>query len=92
MFYDLRLQLTQRLVALDAWINDLIRWSRPGLHVKRWVLLLLIALTATALGIAFFLVDVYRTQPFPEFVYYLTLQFIDRTWRGAPCSSSAVSA
>lgn len=83
MLYDLRLQLTQRLVALDAWINDLIRWSRPGLHVKRWVLLLLIALTATALGIAFFLVDVYRTQPFPDFVYYLTLQFIDRTWRGA---------
>ncbi len=83
MLYDLRLQISQRLAALDAWINDLIRWSRPGLHVKRWVLLLLIALTATALGIAFFLVDVYRTQPFPEFVYYLTLQFVDRTWRGA---------
>ena len=91
MLYDLRLQLTQRLVALDAWINDLIRWSRPGLHVKRWVLLLLIALTATALGIAFFLVDVYRTQPFPS--SSTTSRCNSLTGRGAvPCSSSAVSA
>ena len=83
MFYELRLQISRRLTTLDEWVNDLIRWSRPGLHVKRWVLLLLVALTATALGIAFFLVEMYRTQPFPEFVYYLTLQFIGRPWRGA---------
>lgn len=83
MFYALRLQLSRRLAKLYDWADDLIRWSRPGLYVKRWVLLLLFALTATALGIAFFLVEMYRSQPFPEFVYYLTLQFLGRPWRGA---------
>ena len=35
-----------------------------------------------ALGIAYLLTQVYRTQPFPEYVGVLTLQFIDRPIRG----------
>jgi tellurite resistance protein TehA-like permease len=36
-----------------------------------------------SLGIAYLLTHLYRVQPFPEFVYYLTLQFIPRPVRAA---------
>jgi len=35
-----------------------------------------------SLGIAYILTHLYRVQPFPEFVWYLTLQFIPRPVRG----------
>ncbi len=66
--------------ALDL-VADLGKWSRLGMHVKRWILLLVIACTGISLGIAFILVQIYRTQPFPEWVFYVTLQPVDRTWR-----------
>jgi hypothetical protein len=53
------------------------------MHVKRWLALLAAGLTFVALGVAFFLVQIYRTQPFPEWVHYVTLQPIDRPIRGA---------
>lgn len=53
------------------------------MHVKRWLALLVGGLTFVALGVAFFLVQIYRTQPFPEWVHYVTLQPIDRPIRGA---------
>ncbi len=62
-------------------LADLGKWSRLGMHVKRWILLLVVSCTAISLGIAFILVQVYRTQPFPEWVYYATLQPLDRSWR-----------
>ena len=65
-----------------GWFNDLAKWSQPGMHVKRWLLLLVVGLTFVALGVAFFLVQIYRTQPFPEWVHYVTLQPIDRPIRG----------
>ncbi|MGH2353298.1 MAG: gluconeogenesis factor YvcK family protein, partial [Chloroflexota bacterium] len=77
------MQLTRGLSSFGAWVDDLAKWSRPGMHVKRWLVLLVLGLTAVALGIAFFLVQIYRTQPFPEWVRYVTLQPIDRPWRGA---------
>lgn len=67
---------------IRAWMGDLAKWSRPGMQVKRWLGLLILGLTFVALGVAFFLVQVYRTQPFPEWVRYVTLQPIDRPWRG----------
>ncbi|MBU6287676.1 MAG: YvcK family protein [Chloroflexi bacterium] len=66
---------------LQGLFTDLGKWSRLGMHVKRWILLLVISCTAISLGIAFLLVQVYRTQPFPEWVYYVTLQNLDRSWR-----------
>ncbi len=68
---------------MGGWLNDLGKWSQPGMHVKRWLLLLVAGLTFVALGIAFFLVQIYRTQPFPEWVHYATLQPLDRPLRGA---------
>jgi uncharacterized cofD-like protein len=53
------------------------------MHVKRWLILLIFGITFVALGIAYILVHIYRTQPFPEVVGDLTLQFISREVRGA---------
>ena len=77
---------------LTSWIHDLAKWSHPGMNVKRWVGLLLVGLTCVALGIAFVLVQLYRTQPFPEWVYYFTLQPIDRAWRGTLFLAAGVGA
>src|ERR687886_2507042 len=77
------MQAARRFSTIGGWVEDLGKWSHPGMHVKRWLGLLVLGLTFVALGIAFFLVQVYRTQPFPEWVRYVTLQPIDRPWRGA---------
>ena len=59
------------------------RWLRPGIGVKRWLLLYAAALTLVALGAGLLLTHLYRTAPFPEPVYYATLQFVPRAERGA---------
>lgn len=55
----------------------------PGLSIKRWVLLVLAGFVGLALGLAYFLREVYEVYTFPPFVYYLTLQFLPRALRGA---------
>ena len=59
------------------------KWLRPGLHVKRWLVLFVVGTVFTALGIAYVAIHIYRQEPFPAVVYYVTLQFIDQLWRGA---------
>lgn len=49
---------------------------------RQWLAAFVIGGVGLSLGIAYLLVDLYRRQPFPEFVYYLTLQFIPRAARG----------
>lgn len=53
------------------------------MHIKRWLLLLLVGITLVSLGIGYLMVQLYRTEEFPWYVGYLTLQFIDRPIRGA---------
>lgn len=60
---------------------ELLKWLYPGMHVKRWILLLLAGITTLGLGIAYLLVDFYRQQPLPPAFYYLTLQFVSRLGR-----------
>ncbi len=60
----------------------LIKWLRPGMQVKRWLVLLFLAILFLSLGMGYVMVHVYRTAPFPREAYYVTLQFIDRFWRG----------
>src|SRR5579871_6313828 len=55
----------------------------PGMHIKRWIALAMVGLVVTSLGIAYFLVQIYRVQPLPEAAAVITLQFIDRPLRGA---------
>jgi histidinol phosphatase-like enzyme len=50
--------------------------------IVRWLFLLSFGALGLSLGIAYLLTHLYRVQPFPESVYYLTLQFIPRPVRG----------
>jgi phosphomannomutase/phosphoglucomutase len=53
----------------------------PGMHIKRWLLLLLVGIVFLALGAAYIQVQLYRTAEVPKSFYYLTLQFLSRTSR-----------
>ena len=57
------------------------KWLYPGMGVKRWLLLLMVGVTALSLGLAYLLVTIYRQQPLPYVFYYLTLQFVPRAVR-----------
>lgn len=57
-------------------------WLRPGMNVKRWLLLMTFGVVLFGLGVGYFLREVYDVVTFPQPVYYLTLQFIPRVWRG----------
>ncbi|MBN1935415.1 MAG: YvcK family protein, partial [Anaerolineae bacterium] len=58
-------------------------WSllMPGMHIKRWLLLLFLGILCLALGAAYVMVQLYRTTNVPDAFYYLTLQFISRPLR-----------
>src|SRR4051795_10556380 len=55
----------------------------PGMHLKRWIGLLVVGLVALSLGIAYILVEVYRNAPLPEAAGPVTLQFLPRVVRAA---------
>lgn len=61
------------------------KWLRPGLRVKRYVLLLALGITLTSLALAMGLATVYRNFDFPDYstgvVQTVTLQFIAHPWR-----------
>ena len=44
-------------------IAGLYRWLRPGLGIKRWILAILLGTTIIALGLALFVIDLYRRAP-----------------------------
>jgi len=60
-----------------------LKWLYPGLHVKRWLALLLVGVVLMGLGVAYLLREAYLSYQFPGIFYYLTLQFVPRVWRGA---------
>src|SRR3981081_2390289 len=54
-----------------------VRWFTPGLHVKRWLGLLIVGMVIISLGIGYALRNVYSSGfRFPGVTFYLTLQFI----------------
>jgi uncharacterized cofD-like protein len=61
---------------------DFIKWFYYGMHIKRWLLLLLLGVAAMGLGFSYLLREVYVSYTFPGFVYYLTIQFLPRYARG----------
>ena len=66
------------------YLRDLLRWFAPGLHVKRWFLLILSGTTLLAIGFAVLVLDVYRTAPdgwWIPILSFLSLRFLDRTVR-----------
>ena len=51
-----------------------LRWLRPGLEVKRWILLLAVSILILDLAVAYFLKDAYKILTLPGVFYYITLQ------------------
>jgi uncharacterized cofD-like protein len=61
-----------------------VRWFTPGLHVKRWLGLLILGMVIISLGIGYALRNFYSSGfRFPGVTYYLTLQFIPYFVRAA---------
>ncbi len=60
----------------------LLKLMAPGLRIKRWLGLTLLGLVIVALGLAYLLVEAYRTVTFPDEAAVLTLQFLPRWLRG----------
>jgi uncharacterized cofD-like protein len=62
------------------------KWLYVGLHVKRWLVLLVIAIAIMGLGFSFIIREAYVTAyvatDVPEWVYYSTLWFLPRWARG----------
>jgi uncharacterized cofD-like protein len=55
-------------------------WIQPGLHLKRWLALLILGVGILSLGAG----SLFRTlYPLPPYFYYLTLQFIPQPWRAS---------
>jgi len=59
-----------------------LRLLAPGLHVKRWLLLLMVGIVLIALAVGYALRDAYSANyHFPAFVQDVTLQFLPRWTR-----------
>ncbi|MBV9175211.1 MAG: YvcK family protein [Chloroflexi bacterium] len=56
---------------------------KPGLHLKRWLGVLLLGMVVVSLGIAYALTEVYRGGTFPVWVQAVTLQFLPLLVRSA---------
>src|SRR5512138_3150955 len=66
-------------------LGELARWSKPGLGVKRWFLLVLLGITFLGVGLAIMLLEIYRTNStndvFLNFLAYASLRFLPRVVR-----------
>jgi uncharacterized cofD-like protein len=61
------------------------RWLYPGMHLKRWLLLIFVGVAVLGLGGAVFLIDFYRGRALDEgpIVYWRTGAWLDRPVRAA---------
>lgn len=62
--------------------HSALKWLYPGMHIKRWLALLLFGVSLMGLGIAYVLKEAYLQVELPGAFYYLTLQFMPRWGRG----------
>ena len=62
--------------------KNFFKWLYFGLHIKRWLALILIGVIFMALGIAYLLKEAYEVFIFPEWVVTITLQWLPRWIRG----------
>jgi uncharacterized cofD-like protein len=61
------------------------QWSRallPGLHLKRWIALLLVGVVLASYGLALLLRQVYLSGILPDIFYLMALTFLPRWARG----------
>jgi uncharacterized cofD-like protein len=70
---------------------DFLKWFYPGMHIKRWLGLMIIGVAIMTFGLSYIVREAYLTGfTLPGFFYYLTLQFIPRYVRGAGFMFGAV--
>jgi uncharacterized cofD-like protein len=65
-------------------VAGVLRWLTPGLGVKRWFFLLLLGVTLLGVGLAYYLLDYYRTSVSEQILPVLdaaTLRFLPRIVR-----------
>jgi len=66
-------------------LNEIAQWSKPGLGVKRWFLLVLLGITMLGVGLAIFLHGIYNIDSTNSFLLtilnYASLQFLPRVFR-----------
>jgi uncharacterized cofD-like protein len=67
------------------WLQDFSRWFRPGLGIKRWMLVILAGITLLGVGLGIFLLDLYRTDTSNSalltFLSLASLRFLPRLVR-----------
>jgi uncharacterized cofD-like protein len=63
---------------------DFLKWFYPGMHIKRWLALTIIGVAMMTFGLSYIVREAYLTGfTLPDFMYYVTFQFIPRYVRGA---------
>jgi len=66
-------------------LRDLGRWLAPGLGIKRWFFFILAGITLFGVGLAIFLLDLYRTESTDQtlltILSYVSLRFLPRVLR-----------
>ena len=58
-----------------------LKWLVPGMHVKRWLLLLILGSIVLSLGFAVLLRSVSNNELLSPVLYLGLLQFLDLPWR-----------
>src|SRR2546427_13157045 len=70
---------------------DFLKWFYPGMHIKRWLALIVIGVAIMTFGLSYDVREAYlEGLRFPGFMYWLTLQYIPRYVRGAMFMTGAV--
>lgn len=66
-------------------LKEIARWFVPGLGIKRWFLFIMAGITLLGVGLAMFLLDLYRTEStnetFLTILSYASLRFLPRELR-----------
>lgn len=66
-------------------VRQFLRWFKPGLGVKRWLVLILLGITLLGVGLAIYLLELYRTEWGNELILtalsYASLRFLPRVLR-----------
>ena len=71
---------------------DFLKWFYPGMHIKRWLALTIIGVAMMTFGLSYIVREAYLTGfTLPDFMYYVTFQFIPRYVRGAAYMLGALS-
>ena len=71
---------------------DFLKWFYPGMHIKRWLALIIIGVAIMTFGLSYIVREAYLTGfTLPGFMYYVTFQFIPRYIRGAVFMAGAGS-